>query len=131
MRQNSDFNPQNFTQKVRKSQNNVFCLKFLQKTNKKSSTFCLYFFLFDHFLEAMTEMRAIFFAGFLEVIEDKKKFFWYFLIFSFYHIPPKKKTFIDILKYISLIIFGQNVWILVIVEMWLAWAGLKTTMHNI
>ena len=62
IRQNSDFNPQNFTQillKVRKSQKNL--LKFLQKTNKKSPNLCLYFF--DNFFEAMTKIRAIFFAG--------------------------------------------------------------------
>ena len=63
MRQNSDFNPQNFTQillKVRKSQKNV--LKFLQKTNKKSPNICLYFFL-TTFLRQWQKLGQFFFAG--------------------------------------------------------------------
>jgi hypothetical protein len=87
---------------------------------------CIYSFLFDHFLEARAEMRAIVWGNWRQ-----EKILLIFPDLKFLAYPSKIMTFIGILKYILLIIFGQNVWFLVIVEMWLAWAGLKTTMHSI
>ena len=94
MRQNSDFNPQNFTQillKVRKSQKNV--LKFLQKTNKKSPNICLYFFL-TTFLRQWQKLGQFFSLVFPDL--------------QFLPYPTKRITFIGRLKYISLIII--NFW---------------------